>query len=140
MEYFWGALTTIMIIIAINLITRSSSTKVGNTPIRYTQSHIYSLIAPLLEYLPKESFKLNTQSGKYIESSYIRIVVVDKSAYWIRDHALYRADMVGDSLDRSTTRRVDTMTMDEVELERTLLIVEKLREGLDHDSGSSGKP
>jgi hypothetical protein len=97
------------------------------------------LIAPVLDYVPKDRVKINTQSSKFVEDSYIRVVIVESSAYWIKDQALYTADVSEGAVDKSTTRRVDTMAMDKVQLDKTLFIVEKLREGLNNDRGGTGK-
>jgi hypothetical protein len=41
-------------------------------------------------------------------------------------------------VDKETTRRVDTMGMDKVELDKMLFIMDQLRDGKINDSGSSG--
>ena len=48
--------------------------------------------------------------------------------------------MVHGLVDKNTTRKVDTMTMDSVELEKTQFIVQKLTEGKQDDSGNQWKP
>lgn len=136
MEYFLGSIITLIILVVSNIVLKPVVSKTRDMSIKYSQSYIYALMAPLLDYVPRDVEKLNTQSMKYIENSYVRVVIVDSSAYWIKDNALYRADMVAGAVDKSTTTRVDTMTMDKVELEKTLFIVEKLREGFDDNSGA----
>lgn len=140
MEYFLGSIITLAIVIIGAFILRPQFEKTNQSAIRYSQSHIYALMAPVLDYVPKEKNKKQSQSTKHLENSYIKVVIVNQSAYWIKDNALYTADLVEGAVDKETTRRVDTMTMDKVELEKTLLIVEKLREGLDNDSSGTGKP
>lgn len=140
MEYFLGSALTLAIILIANRVLREPIKKFQTKEIKYTQSHIYSLVAPLLQFVPEDKKKTPTQATKYIENSYVRVVVLDRSAYWIKDNALYTAQIVEGAVDKSTTRQVDTMVMDKVQLDKTLFIVEKLREGLDNDSGSTGKP
>jgi hypothetical protein len=79
------------------------------------------------------------QSNNFMKDSYTRVLILDDNAYWIKDQALYTAEIMDGMVNKETTRRVDTMTMDKVELDKTMFIVEKLREGLDSDSGGSGK-
>ena len=64
---------------------------------------------------------------------------MDNQAYWIKDSIFYMADMSNDGgVDKDTTRRVDTMTMDKVQLKKMMFIIEKLTEGLENDSWNSG--
>jgi hypothetical protein len=139
MEYAIGSLIALAIIVVGNKILKPYAKDLNRSVIRYSQSHVYSLIAPVLDYVPKDRIKINTQSSKFVEDSYIRVVIVESSAYWIKDQALYTADVSEGAVDKSTTRRVDTMAMDKVQLDKTLFIVEKLREGLNNDRGGTGK-
>jgi hypothetical protein len=138
-EYFLGSILTFAIILVANRVLREPIKKFKTKEIKYTQSHVYSLVAPLLQFVPEDNKMPPTQATKFIENSYIRVVVLERSAYWIKDNALYTADIIEGAVDRSTTKRVDTMTMDKVQLDQTLFIVEKLREGLDNDFGGTGK-
>jgi hypothetical protein len=139
MEYVLGSAITLVAIVIILRVLKPAIQETNKYVIRYSQSHIYSLMAPLLDYAPIEKSKIETQASKHLNSSYIKVVIVNQSAYWIKDNALYTADLVEGAVDKETTRRVDTMTMDKIELEKTLLIVEKLREGLDNDNSGTGK-
>jgi hypothetical protein len=139
LDYFIGALATIIVVVIANRALRRPYSE-NKTIIRYSQSHVYSLMAPILDYVPSVKPLRPSQSSKYVESSYIKVMIVEKFAYWIKDNALYTAEVVEGEVDKTTTKQVDTMTMDRVELEKTMFIVEKLREGQDHDNGSAGKP
>lgn len=139
MEYFLGGLFTFAILLVANRVLREPAKEARDAKIRYTQSYIHTLVSPMLQFVPEDKPKTPTQATKYIENSYVRVLVVDQSAYWIKDHALFVAQIVDGAVDKSTTRRVDTMTMDKVELDKTLFIVEKLREGLDNENGGAGK-
>lgn len=140
MEVFLGAIVTFTIILAANLTIRKPMSKLAGTKIRYTQSHVYSLMAPILRYVPDDMVERKpTQSGDYRQSSYVRVIILDDYAYWIKDQALYVAEIVDGFVNKETTRRVDTMTMDKVELDKTMFIVEKLREGLDDEDSGTGK-
>jgi hypothetical protein len=81
-----------------------------------------------------------TQSRIQNLKTNIKVIIIDNSAYWIKDNTFYTAYLsVDGTVDKNTTRTVDTMTMDSVELERMLFIMDKLREGLNNDSGSTGQ-
>lgn len=137
MEFVLGSLITLGIVVTGNLVLRKPLREATESKLRYSQTHIYSLMTPLLDYVPATPAEAGPkQSLKYIQSSYIRVVIVDDSAYWIKDNALYTAEVVDGMVSKESSRRVDTMSMDKVELDQTMYIVEKLREGLDEDSST----
>lgn len=125
-------------LIAANRFIREPYKQARKVKLRYTQSHIQSLLSPLLQYVPKDVERTPTQSRTFVKDSYVRVLVMDDSAYWIKDHALFTADLVDGEVVKETTRKVDTMAMSKVELDKTMFIVEKLREGLDDANGGTG--
>jgi hypothetical protein len=139
-EYLLGSFATLVAIMVANKFLKKKLGKEQKSIIRYSQSHIYSLLSPVLDYMPiMKPFK-EAQSYKYLESLYIKVMIVENEAYWIKDNALYTAKIIDGEVDKNTTEKVDTMSMDKVQLEKTMFIVEKLREDQRNDSGSSGKP
>lgn len=137
MEVFLGAVLTLGIIIVGNLMLRKPVEQLVRSGLRYSQSHVYTLTAGLPDYLlESKNNEIKTQSKAYVEKSYVRVVIAENNAYWIKDNALFVADIEDGFVVKESTRRVDTMSMDKVELEKTMAIVEKLREGLDEDSGT----
>lgn len=140
MEFFFGAITTLAVFISANLILRNAAMTTQRAQIRYSQSHVHRLISPILEYVPDPvEEKIPRQSNNFVKDSYTRVIILDDNAYWIKDQALYTAEIFDGMVNKETTRRVDTMAMNKVELDKTMFIVEKLREGLDNDSSSPGK-
>jgi len=139
MEYIVGALLMFGALIAGNRLLREPVRQLQDSKIRYTQSYVYGLIAPMLQHIPDDTPSQPRQSRSFVEKSYVRVLVLEDSAYWIKDNALYTAKIIEGAVDKETTQKVDTMTMSKVELDRTMFIVEKLREGLDNDNGSAGK-
>jgi hypothetical protein len=65
----------------------------------------------------------------------VRVIIIEGEAYWIVDQTLYVANIVDGLVDNDTTKKVDTMAMDTVQLEKTQFIVQKLTEGKGNDSG-----
>lgn len=109
-------------------------------PIRYSQSHVHSLISPLLPKGIKIKKPKKTQSRIHEEKNNIKVIIMDNSAYWIKDNAFYMADMFIDgTVNKDSTRRVDTDGMSKVQLDKMLFIIDKLREGTLDDSGSAGQ-
>lgn len=107
--------------------------------LKYSQSHIHSIVFPLL---PKDKIgksKKKSQSILHESKTSIKVIIMENSAYWIKDNIFYMADMSMDGMvDKDTTRRVDIMAMDKVQLDKMMFIVDKLREEAFDDRGGSG--
>jgi predicted ATP-dependent endonuclease of OLD family len=104
----------------------------------YRQSHIFSLIAPSLPYMPIQIPFRPTQSYLNEEKNRQRTIFTEDKAYWIKDNAFYQASLLDGEIDTSTIKVVDTMTMDKVELDKMIFIVQKLTEGTRNDFGNPG--
>jgi len=137
MEYFLGsAITMIAMFITTRLVLpRKLNAKVNN--FRYSQSHIHTLIMPLIPDIKNYKKKIITQSRKHDERVNIKVVIFDNKAYFVKDGSFYSADMDGDFIDRQTATVVDTIGMDKVQLDKMLFIMDQLRDGKKNDSGDS---
>lgn len=139
MEYLIGSAVTIVVYIIAHRLAKKELTQKNNRyEIVYSQSHIYELIRPFLEYAPPLLSDTPKQTENYVRDAYLRVMVVNSKAYWIKNNALYVADVLEGEVKKETTKEVDTMSMSKVELKEVLFIVEKLREDND-DYRSSGK-
>ena len=142
MKYFIGGFVTFISLLIINrlsiLILKNINKK--NTNIFYRQSHIHKMISNFIIQEKQNKTSPLTQSIKRNRENTIKVIIIDDAAYWIKDNTFYTAvvDEYG-VVDKETTRIVDTMTMNSVELDKMLFIMDKLREGLDNDSGSTGQ-
>lgn len=126
MEYILGSIITLITIVVINRMVRDSVQK-NDSNFQITQSYLFKLLSEYNDKLVSPSLP-DTQSFKHVKNQYIRIMIVEDKAYWIKNNQLYMADFNGDDIDNSSTREVDTMSMSTVELEQTMFIVEKLSE------------
>jgi hypothetical protein len=138
MEYFLGsAITMVAMFITTRLILpRTLKNKTNN--FRYSQSHIHTLVMPLLPDIKSYKKRTVTQSSKHDEKINIRVVILDNKAYFVRDGSFYCADVDGKSIDNQSATLVDTMGMDSVQLDKMLFIMDQLRDGKKNDSGYSG--
>lgn len=140
MEYFVGFLSALFLVYLLFKLQIKSHVILKNKikSVRYSQSHIHVLVSPLL---PKtKNFKKIVKSQSLLHESRfsIKVIIMDNKAYWIKDNIFYVADMILDgTVDKETTRRVDTMGMDKVQLDKMMFIVDKLREGVLDDSGGT---
>ena len=134
MEYFLGSLITLLVMSYFG----KRSTNIVSKPlktVRLSQSYIDTVIADKIieEFSPKPQKK--TQSLEHTKKDEVRVIIIEGEAYWIVDQTLYTAKIIDGTVDNDTTKKVDTMTMDDVQLEKTQFIVQKLTEGKGNDSG-----
>jgi hypothetical protein len=116
------------------ILTQDLMRETSVSSVIYRQSHIKLLTQAAHQYffMPPP---IATQSRKILEKSQIRIIFSDNRAYWIKNNMFLQADLVDGEVDDSTTKVVDTMTMDKVELDKMIFIVQKLTEGIANDGG-----
>lgn len=141
MEYFIGSLITMLVAWVTSRLYRASY---QNTKLKLpmmTQAYKYSylrLTYPFLQYQSKEA-ELKTQATDYHDKRSTRVVVMDGTAYWVSNNALYTGIMdESGEITKESIKTVDTMTMDKVELDKIVMIIDKLTEGSQDDSGNPG--
>jgi hypothetical protein len=138
MEYFLGSLITLIaIFFTKEYLTKTISTKIK--PIRFSQTRALELSIDIIQTAIQPKEIPNSQSIVHYNKSTLKILILEKLAYWIKDNGLYVADIVDGDIDHDSTREVDTMDMDKVQLEKMIYIVEQLREGMPNDSWDSGQ-
>lgn len=124
MEYILGSIFTLVIVIALNQTIRKSYLN-NNVTFEITQSYLFKILSEYEDKKLKESLP-DTQSFKHVKNQYVKIIIVDNEAYWIKDNQLYVADINDGEVDAGSTKKVDTMAMSAVELDKTISIVETL--------------
>jgi len=105
---------------------------------KYRQSSIYEMVK---DVIPKQTFdkpKVITQSQKHIQKNMLRVVITEGKAYWILDNVFYTAELNHGIVDKETTKEVDTMTMNKVQLDKMIFIIDRLREEAFDDRWGSG--
>jgi hypothetical protein len=137
MEYFVGSIVTLVMVSLIGLIFRGSKSQEISS-ITYSQSYIHQLVYPYLFTNEEILDTIPTQSSKHSDAKYIRILIVDGLAYWIKNNVFYVAKTDGDEVIKETAIQVDTMAMDKVQLDKMMFIVGKLTEGKANDSWNAG--
>lgn len=139
MEYLLGSFTTFALLIFFSMLFKNSINKnnINKNSIKYSQSHIFMHIKPLLPDMSNIKKIKNTQSLDYEKKINVKIIILDNYAYWIKENQFYKAEIVNNLIDPDTTTTVDTIGMDSIQLDKMLFIMDKLREGLDNDSGST---
>lgn len=139
MEYVLGSLITLAIL-AVS--ARALRVQELSKPIRVktmmNQTRKFELIRNVLPFLPPEHKPLVSQSSKHLSSISTKIMFIDDMAYWIESGNLHEAVFEAGNVDMETKKKVDIMSMNDVELKKMIFVVEKLTEGKVNDSGTSG--
>ena len=138
MEYVIGSLLTIFAMVAFSRSIRAINNKRVPLMIRYSQSHMHSLLAPFLPYIVPPTTQIETQATKHTKKTQVRVIFTEKEAYWIANSKLHVAQLIDGMVDEDSTKVVDTMGMDKVQLDRMVFIVDRLTEGLTNDNRNSG--
>jgi hypothetical protein len=101
-----------------------------------TQSMLHNQYSMQKKYIEKVNRKSQSKIRKAKEN--VRVIIVEDTAYWIKDNAFYTAPMINDLINKDSAIQVDTIHMDKVQLDKMLFIMDKLREGINDDSRGSG--
>lgn len=128
LEYFLGSMVTLAIVFVMERLMRNNP--ISYRALRYSQSHMHSL-ANNHQKAFHEIASLETQATKHFSNNNkeMKVVLHDDNAYWILNNTLFTAKLDGNEIDRDSTKIVDTMAIDKVELNKLMIIVEKLTEG-----------
>ena len=138
MEYLIGSAFTFLCLYVVFRIISIDAIKPGMQKIRYSQSHIHSIVSPLLPPVSEFRKPLVSQATKHYDSVNVKVIILGHTAFWIKDNVFYTANIDEDGIDKESTKVVDTMSMDKVQLDKMLFILDQLRDGEVNDSGSTG--
>lgn len=106
--------------------------------IRFSQSRKHILYGPQHSLNLNKKKKKDSQSFRHDKTINIKVIIMDDQAYWIKDNIFYMADMHHGNVDKETTREVDTMTMNKVQLDKMIFIIDRLREEAFDDRWGAG--
>lgn len=139
MEFVLGSVVTAIILyFAMKYFEKIYYVANKSSKYNFSQSSLHELIKPLLPeslFVPKKNM---TQSYLHEQKTNLRVIVLDGFAYWIKDNSVYKSRTDGLNIDKDSAEVVDIIGLDKVELDKMLFIIDKLREGLPNDSGSTG--
>ena len=137
MEYLLGSVITIITIFTVSrTMLRNISNHRTIRPV-YTQSRIYEMTTPFANMSFGQS-PIDTQSSRHYLNSGTKFVMYNRSAYWIKDNTVYSADVLDGIIQEDSAKTVDIMSMDKVQLDEMIYIIDILTEGASNENGSSG--
>jgi hypothetical protein len=138
MDYLLGFLVAIGMFLFFRFIAPKTISKDLGNKIRYSQTHIHEIIRYSIPESMLYPVQKPTQSANHEKSINLRVLFIEKEAYWIKENALFIADQEDGIVKEDTARRVDTMGMNRVQLEKLIYIVDVLNEGNEDDRGYPG--
>ena len=138
MEYLIGSAFTLLCLYVVFKIINIDSIDPRMPKLRYSQSYIHSIVSPLLPPLSDLKKRLVSQATKHYDSVNVKVIILGNSAFWIKNNVFYTANIDDEGINKESTRVVDTMNMDKVQLDKMLFILDQLRDGEINDSGSTG--
>jgi len=135
-----------LLVIGLTLLSYWSIIKISNkkrmiflNKNKYRQSSIYEMVK---DVVPKQRFdkpKVITQSQKHIQKNMLRVVIAEGSAYWILNNVFYTANAINGRVDEETIKPLDIENMPTKELDKMLLILDDLKQGVGpNDSSGTG--
>lgn len=136
MEYILGATTAIAAFFVFSKFIKPLR-NYKPVPIRFTQTHVFELVRPSLEFLAFTN-KPDSQTKRLSESNLVDVLIYEDKAYWIRHNSVFVADVVEGSVDQQTAIAIDTMNMSKPELDKLSFVIEKLTEGKSDDRRNPG--
>ena len=138
MEYFLGSIITILSLFIFNQMLKKITSETLRVPV-FTQTLKVELLKNYLISVITKKPEKETQSTNHLKKNSMRAFFLGRDVYWIEGGFLFTAKITNNEIDESTKKRVDTHSIDKVELDKISFIVDKLTEGNKDDSGNSGK-
>lgn len=140
MEYFIGSLVTILTMMFVAKRVVSQASRLPTVKLHQSQSKTHELIRSILpfEWEIAPPPPAPSQSSIHNESMFVRVIIAEDKAYWIKDNSVYTADIEDGFINNESAIVVDMMAVDDVQLDKMIFIVDKLTEGKQNDLGSTG--
>ena len=138
MEYFLGSAITLVSLFIFNQMLKKITSETLRVPV-FTQTSKVELLKNYLVSVVTKKPEKETQSTNHLKKNSMRAFFLGRDVYWIEGGFLFTAKITNNEIDESTKKRVDTHSIDKVELDKISFIVDKLTEGNKDDSGNSGK-
>jgi ribosomal 30S subunit maturation factor RimM len=139
MEYIIGFLSAfVFVFLFIQIQYRYDVLKENIKLARSSQSTRHTMVGAAQSFNLVKTKKRDSQSNRHDKNINIKVIIMDDQAYWIKDNTFYMADMSHGNVDKETTRVVDTMTMNKVQLDKMIFIIDRLREEAFDDRWGSG--
>lgn len=105
--------------------------------IQYRQSDIHKIFKKYLDNTTNKKEK-RTQMSERLDKNSVSVVILDDKAYWVVNNMFYNADFISGEIKLETTMPIDTDSLSKEDLDKMLLILDKLGSGNNNDSGSAG--
>ena len=140
MDYFIGSLVTILTMIFVAKRVVNQASKLPTIRLHQSQSKTHQLIKGILpfDWEIASPPAPPSQASIHNESMFVRVIITENKAYWIKDNSVYAADIEDGYINNDSAIVVDMMAIDDVQLDKMIFIVDKLTEGKQNDLGNTG--
>lgn len=69
-----------------------------------------------------------SQSKIHVQKHMLKVMIIDGSAYWVKDNIFFVADTDNGIVLHNTAQQVDTVNMSKPEIDKMMFILDKLKE------------
>jgi hypothetical protein len=135
MEFLLGVVISSILTVFVFYASKKINSHYPSIKVTVSQSRTHFMYPPVI--LPIRE-RPETQAIRHSIKTMTRVIFTKQKAYWIQDNALYEADIENGLVVEDSTKVVDTMSMDKVQLDEMMFIVQKLTEGNSIDNSGSG--
>lgn len=92
-----------------------------------SQSFVYNKTK---QFIPKglKNREYISQSMNHSNKFMVKVMVIDNSAYWVKDNTFFTADVKEGAVMPETTRQVDTLDMSKQDIDKMIFILDKLKD------------
>jgi hypothetical protein len=104
----------------------------------YSQSSIHKIIKNFMNSDIYDKPTKPSQAEQYAEKNSVKVVFVDNEAYWVSNNIFYSASAENGRINTETAQPINTENMDKKDIDKLLIILDKLKDGSNNDSGGSG--
>lgn len=138
MDLVLGSLITILSIVSITVANNFFNSKPKSLIPKVSQSRTFAILSPNIIMTVNRRKERPSQSLNHFNSIKVKILMTETKAYWIKNNAVYVAEIENGIILDETAKVVDMMAMDRVQLDEMMFIIEKLTEGKSNDRWDSG--
>lgn len=138
MDFFLGFLISVLSAAIAVTVNRVFSATSEPLPLKISQSRTFSLLSPNIIMIARDHSDKPRQSINHFNSIKVRMLTTETQAYWIKNNTVYVAEIENGIVLNETTKVVDIMGMDKVQLDEMMFIIEKLTEGNINDNWNPG--
>lgn len=104
--------------------------------VKYSQSYLHNMFKQY-DFVKTEKTKKVTQMSERLDKDSVNVIVLDNKAYWVVNNIFYNAEYIDGNINTETIEPINTDGLSRKDLDKMLLILDKLGDGNINDSGGT---